>query len=101
MVNATVDNQPVSIQLDTGQSTTVPTDEVWQVQIALSANSNIGSSSVGDVSINGVEVMEFVIDANSPIGAGSPVMPSTVLVGGDTISTGGSGSVSISGFIVN
>jgi len=101
MVNATVDNQPVSVQLGTNQSTTVPSGEVWKVQISLSANSEIDVNGVGGVTINGVEAMEFVIDANQPIGAGSPVMPSTVLVGGDTISTNGSGSVSVSGFIVN
>jgi hypothetical protein len=35
MVNATVDNEPVSIVLDGGQSTTVPSNETWRVSIHL------------------------------------------------------------------
>jgi hypothetical protein len=35
MVNATVDNDPVSIILDGAQSTTVPSNETWRVSIFL------------------------------------------------------------------
>jgi hypothetical protein len=40
MVNATVDNDPVSIILDGGQSTTVPGNETWKVTITLASGTN-------------------------------------------------------------
>lgn len=40
MVNATVDNEPVSIVLAGGESTTVPSNEVWRVSIHLANSYN-------------------------------------------------------------
>jgi len=94
MVNATVDNTPVSIVLDGGQSTTVPSNETWRVSIytATTGGSTFTIDGIGD----------FETDANAPIKAG-PLVDVT-LVGGQTITetTGlGTSAVFITGFVVN
>lgn len=100
MVNATVDNQAVSIQLDKAQSTTVPTGEIWKVNISVCSNGDNGSTKIGKVKINGVSVLEMT--TGSSLGSDSPTM-SCVLVSGDTVSTESSsnGTANISGFVIN
>jgi hypothetical protein len=75
MVNATIDNDPVSIQLN-GQSVTVPSNEVWKVKIGVHTS---GRFSIAI--INGVG--RIVADEAST----SPRVPEfdMVLQGGDTI----------------
>jgi len=96
MVNATVDNKPVSIQLSPGQSTTVPSNKTWKVQIAISL-ANKSNASRGSVKINTVSAL----GADNSGNAEGPVAPSTVLVGGDTVSLKGAKGASISGFVVD
>jgi len=94
MVNATVDNAPVSIQLQ-GTSTTVPSNETWVVQIA--CHSGQKSSTL---EINGVGKTRSAGSSSDP----HPPQFKMVLVGGDTIAetVSNSGSmVSIQGFVVD
>jgi len=96
MVNATVDNEPVSIQLDSGQSTTVPSNETWKVQLTLSVK-NTNNGRKGSVDVNSVSVIG-ALDSNESAGQ---VAPSTVLVGDDTVSLDGAIGASITGFVVD
>jgi len=94
MVNATVDNAPVSIQLQ-GTSTTVPSNETWVVQIGVH-----GGSDVSFLEINGLGKTESSGGVSDP----HPPQFKMVLTGGDTIAeTGGNGRamVSIQGFVVD
>jgi len=94
MVNATVDNAPVSIQLN-GTSTTVPSNETWVVQIGVH-----GGVSQTHLLINGVGRTEASDTASSP----HPPQFKMVLTGGDTVEEriGDSDSmVSIQGFVVD
>lgn len=90
MVNATVDNDPVSIQLDAGESTTVPTGEVWRVYNL----HDLGGQTNGQMQINGTIVQ-----------TGERIRTSqTVLIGGDTIEHGAGSSgtgIHIGGFVVS
>jgi len=51
MVDATVDNKPVSIVLETGQSTTVPSNETWRLRVFL------GNRDTTFLGIDGTTVM--------------------------------------------
>jgi len=96
MVNATVDNKPVSIQLDVGQSTTVPSNETWKVQLTLCVQ-NRNTGNAGSIRINGTEVL----GAASGGDAQGQVAPNTVVTGGDTIKLSKALGASISGFVVD
>jgi len=94
MVNATVDNAPVSIQLQ-GSSTTVPSNETWVVRIGVH-----GGQNSTKLNINGVGA------TRSSSGNADPHPPQfkMTLTGGDTIeeTTGFAESmVSIQGFVVD
>jgi hypothetical protein len=94
MVNATVDNAVVSIQLN-GTSTTVPSNETWVVQIGVHGGN--ASSTLG---INGVGLTESSGNSADP----HPPQFKMVLTGGDTISENqsvGDSMVSIQGFVVD
>jgi len=94
MVNATVDNLPVSIQLS-GTSTTVPSNETWVVQIGVH-----GGQAASRLEINGVGRTDSSSNASDP----HPPQFKMVLTGGDTITEtfGGANSmVSIQGFVVD
>jgi len=94
MVNATVDNPPVSIVLDGGQSTTVPSNETWRVSIHL-ANQDFTS-----MKIDGVGDFQANRDKSSANGNYLDV----TLVGNQTIKedNNASGSVIfITGFVVD
>jgi len=94
MVNATVDNAPVSIQLN-GTSTTVPSNETWVVNIGVHG----GSSQTG-FRINGVGITKSSGSETDP----HPPQFKMVLAGGDTVieAFGNSNSmVSIQGFVVD
>jgi hypothetical protein len=94
MVNATVDNTPVSIVLDGGQSTTVPSNETWKVTI------NISSANGGATGLRIDGIGTFV----GKLGSGANQQIDAVLTGGQTIaeiknSTGS--AIYIAGFVVN
>jgi len=94
MVNATIDNAPVSIQLQ-GQSTTVPSNETWKVNIGVH-----GGRDSSRLNINGVGATNSSSAASDP----HPPQFEMVLKGGDTITeeTNNSDSmVSIQGFVVD
>jgi hypothetical protein len=90
MVQATVDNSPVSITLASGESTTVPSGETWKVMIKAFGGGHNGRIN-GKLIVNG--------DSN---GSAEPF--ETVLVGGDTVeyrSSTTSHGLHIGGFVVN
>jgi hypothetical protein len=94
MVNATVDNAPVSIQLN-GTSTTVPSNETWVVHITAH-----GGQATSQLKINGVGRTVSSGNSSDP----HPPQFKMVLTGGDTIEelSGKLGSmVSIQGFVVD
>jgi hypothetical protein len=94
MVNATVDNEPVSIQLN-GTSTTVPSNETWVVQIGVH-----GGTAITRLEINGVGETNSSKDRSNP----HPPQFKMVLTGGDKVAElqASSGSmVSIQGFVVD
>lgn len=94
MVNATVDNDPVSIVLDGAQSTTVPSNETWKVSIYL------GNESQTVIQIDGIGDFE---SANGSA-TGAYRMESVVLTGGQTIAEirdEVEAVVFITGFVVN
>jgi len=94
MVNATVDNAPVSIQLQ-GTSTTVPSNETWVVHIGVHSGRDRSR-----LEINGVGETVATGNASEP----RPPEFKMVLTGGDTVSEvkGDSDSmVSIQGFVVD
>lgn len=90
MVQATVDNQPVSIVVGDSESTTVPSGEIWKVTIKLFGGSYRAS-------INGTDILNA--DGNN-----QSVPIETVLVGGDTVkckNTSSGEGLHIGGFVVN
>jgi len=94
MVNATIDNQPVSIQLN-GTTTTVPSNETWVVTITV-----FGGASETQFDLNGVGKMA----TSSNKSDATTIDLDMVLTGGDTIkeSRGNSSSmVAIQGFVVD
>ena len=94
MVDATVDNKPISIVLDGGQSTTVPSNETWRVSI------HMGNRDSTTLTIDGIG--EFRGDQTQPSAQGNYL--DVTLVGGQTISETNGASVNvifITGFVVN
>jgi len=96
MVNATVDNDPVSILLDPGQSTTVPSNETWKVQLTLVTEDGDGSNA-GSIRINNISA----VGAGTSADKQGQVAPNTVVTGGDTIKLSKALGASISGFVVD
>lgn len=89
MVQANIDNTPVSIVLAGSESTTVPSGETWKVTIKLH-----GGATTAE--INGKDVINA--DSNNDA---DPV--ETVLVGGDSVLCSGQSyqGLHIGGFVVN
>lgn len=89
MVQANIDNEPISIQLnsDGTESTTVPAGEVWKVSITVEQSAQLRINSL------------LVVDNDSQ----NPTFTTeTVVVGGDTIEAyGASGGLQIGGFVVS
>ena len=116
MTNTTIENQALSIQLNSSESVTVPTGEVWKVTIngrAAVAASDGGSNQIVQryCRINGVvaassesEARDWVdnVDANENGSASaSTTFPiNVVLVEGDVIESDNTG-LQIGGFVVN
>jgi hypothetical protein len=95
MVNATVDNDPVSVLIGPNQSTTVPTNETWRVSIYLSGR------NFTEMVIDGIPP-HFVADSSAESGEG--VLTDVTLVGGQKIAEVGGvdeTGIFITGFVVN
>jgi len=94
MVNATVDNNVVSIQLQ-GTSTTVPSNETWVVQIGVHGGRDQSAFKLNSMGV----VQQSTIDSNE-----RSIQYKMVLTGGDTVeegSGGGNSLVSVQGFVVD
>lgn len=94
MVNATVDNKPVSIIVLVNQSTTVPSNETWRVSLHLA---NLNST---DMEIDGAATFTGQSGTTSAQGSYLDV----TLVGGQTItmtSSSSNGGIFITGFVVD
>ena len=110
MTNTTIENQALSIQLNSSESVTVPANEVWKVTIngraAVAASSDDGDQSVRRYCrINGVVAAssesesqpDFSVDSES---ASTTFSINAVLVEGDIIAADNTG-LQIGGFVVN
>ena len=117
MTNTTIENQALSIQLNSSESVTVPTNEVWKVTIngraAVAASSNNTNQSVRRYCrINGVVAASsesetrawrysITQSADNDSDSASTTFPiNVVLVEGDVIA-GDNTSLQIGGFVVN
>ena len=89
MVNATIDNEVISIQLEFDESVTVPDNQVWSVWIS-------GGDSAAELLVNGIEVWLANEDNSS---TGTTGGDKFVFASGDKIET--NSNVNISGFVVN
>ena len=116
MTNTTIENQALSIQLNSSESVTVPTGEVWKVTIngraAATAGSNNSNQTVRRYCrINGAVAAssesesraweDTVSEGGNASGSASTTFPiSTVLVEGDVIEADNTG-LQIGGFVVD
>ena len=114
MTNTTIENQALSIQLNSSESVTVPANEVWKVtfngRAAVAASSNEDNQSVRRYcSINGVRVASSESEArswndndggNASESASTTFPINAVLVEGDVIAANNTG-LQIGGFVVN
>jgi hypothetical protein len=101
MTQATVENTPVSIQLNEGESTTVPNGETWRVTLCM-GHSGTNADNNTKVDINSTTVMGTRQDNSTGYGHTSGDVMETVLTAGDSISCSGglNGGVHIGGFVV-
>ena len=116
MTNTTIENQALSIQLNSSESVTVPANEVWKVTIngraAVAASSDDGDQSVRRYCrINGVVAASSESEArawrdnseyndNDSESASTTFPINVVLVEGDEIEADNTG-LQIGGFVVN
>ena len=114
MTNTTIENQALSIQLNSSESVTVPTGEVWKVTIngraAVAASDEYDDQSVRRYCrINGVVAASSESEAqarastsytNSSASASTTFPINAVLVEGDVIESDNTG-LQIGGFVVN
>jgi len=94
MVNATVDNDPVSIVLGGGQSTTVPSNETWRVSL------HLANEEVTKMKIDGIGTYRGKRTESQAHG----VYTNVTLTGGQTVSevaNNSSGGIFITGFVVD
>ena len=114
MTNTTIENQALSIQLNSSESVTVPTGEVWKVTIngraAVAASSNDNNQIVQRYCrINGVVAASSESESrawhsgdrgNASESASTTFPINAVLVEGDVIAADNTG-LQIGGFVVN
>ena len=114
MTNTTIENQALSIQLNSSESVTVPTGEVWKVTIngraSVAASDGYTNESVRrHCKINGVVAASSESQArgwapngihNSSASASTTFPINVVLVEGDVIAADNTG-LQIGGFVVN
>ena len=113
MTNTTIENQALSIQLNSSESVTVPTNEVWKVEI--NGRAAVAASSFQDnkivrryCKINGViaassesKSRAYTNAAGNASASASTTFPiNVVLVEGDVIESDNTG-LQIGGFVVN
>ena len=115
MTNTTIENQALSIQLNSSESVTVPTGEVWKVTI--NGRAAVAATGGGDnqlvqryCRINGVVAASSESEArawtegsdaaNSSESASTTFPINVVLVEGDEIEADNTG-LQIGGFVVN
>lgn len=99
-INTEITNTPVSIVLGNGDSTTVPTGEVWSVRVVAWARVPKSQRDNLDVTLNGDSIQGC--GANSPNAATDHRL---VFSGGDTIGVrtenSGAHGAHITGFVIN
>ena len=116
MTNTTIENQALSIQLNSSESVTVPTGEVWKVAIngraAVAAAPNKSDDEIIQryCRINGVvaasseseaRAWEYNYNGGNDSDSASTTFPiNVVLVEGDVIAADNTG-LQIGGFVVN
>ena len=113
MTNTTIENQALSIQLNSSESVTVPSNEVWKVTIngraAVTASSKENNQNIQRYCrINGIIAASSESKSRAYTNAGgndsesaSTTFPiNVVLVEGDVISADNTG-LQIGGFVVN
>jgi len=101
MVNATIDNPPVSVQFSEGQSVTVPQNETWRVTLTFFDKVD---QSGQRIKLNGENVFGMVGSMPDAI-AMSPTVD-MVLTGGDILELKGNSTsfvagAAVQGFVVN
>jgi hypothetical protein len=105
MVNATVDNAPVSVELRHNESVTVPVGEVWNVTISIAINDREDSSSgYGGVAVNNSNFLVGNSDGEYSVEAvltGSDTVDFYTGSGGSQQTGGGYFAAYISGFVVS
>ena len=94
MTTINIGNRPISITLTGTESVTVPSGEVWKVEIIVGNGSTAGGSAF---KLNGASIY---------VGAHAHLLLSAVLVGGDKIERSPGPALSISdifitGFVIN
>lgn len=89
MTTVSIDNDPISVQLAAGESTTVPSGEIWDVTIAIASDAN--------VRINNIAI------SNIKLGQGEPNTDTvdTVLQSGDEVMAENSDGAHIGGYEVS
>lgn len=98
MVQANVDNTPVSIHLGTNSSTTVPSGETWVVTVIGYVYSTSGN---GELFIkSGSAASGIWIEGGSNVNQNSIVMNKMVLTAGDAVETSSDVLANIHGFKV-
>ena len=114
MTNTTIENQALSIQLNSSESVTVPTGEVWKVTIngraAVAASANDDNKAVRRYCrINGVIAASSESKSRAYTNASAHASESAsttfpikaVLVEGDVITSNNDTGLQIGGFVVN
>jgi hypothetical protein len=91
MTNATITNEPISIQLNNSESVTVPAGETWEIIICCQTN-----DSNNHFEINGEAHIRVGASVNRPT-----QVVSTTVTGGDTLGTTSDSSANISGYVVD
>ena len=113
MTNTTIENQALSIQLNSSESVTVPTNEVWKVTIngraAAAASSKENNQDIQRYCrINGIiaassesKSRAYTNSGGNESASASTTFPiNVVLVEGDVIASDNTG-LQIGGFVVN
>ena len=98
MVQATVDNDVVSISLGTEETVTVPDGETWRVTLSFTPNDRNNNEAF--VRINGRNVgFSHAVDEQSP--GNATIVIETVLTSGDSVSSDRDAQGHIGGFVVS
>jgi hypothetical protein len=106
MTNVQIDNEPVTKSIASGNSVTVPTGEVWQVEITFGDDdTNISNNTYHYIDVNGTQVITIYTSSNNynnDFNAGQFL----IVEGGDTIAYTSDGGATnaharLNGFVVS